>query len=166
MGESITYGDMQVKLVAEDLEMAYVMKRNLLVKSGGSEEREVTHVHFQGWEDWQLPTGNSRDSLAELVEQAADYVTINSAKTGNDRERLLVHCRAGIGRTGTSISLINSVIGIEEQLKAGVQDPQLSIFSIVRRLREQRIWMVQTDDQYAYIYEFLKTTKGKWINRQ
>lgn len=38
-------------------------------------------------------------------------------------------------------------------------DPQLSIFSIVRRLREQRIWMVQTDDQYDYIYVFLRNSK-------
>jgi len=73
----------------------------------------------------------------------------------------LVHCRAGIGRTGTTLTLINSIIAIKEQLKQGITDPQLSLFSIVRRLREQRIWMVQTDDQYKYLYEFFKTSK--WV---
>lgn len=81
-------------------------------------------------------------------------------KTGDsDWKRLLVHCRAGIGRTGTTITLINSVIAIKEQIAVGVRDPQLSLFSIVRKLREQRIWMVQTEDQYLYCFEFLRTTK-------
>ena len=73
---------------------------------------------------------------------AADYVTSNHAKSGEDRERLLVHCRAGIGRTGTTVAILNSIIAIKEQMKLGITSPQLSIFSIVRRLREQRIWMV------------------------
>ena len=55
------------------------------------------------------------------------------------------------------MSLVNCTIAIKEQLKAGITDPKLSVFSIVRRLREQRIWMVQTDDQYEYIYEYLRT---------
>ena len=111
-----------------------------------------------------MPTGDSRSNLAVLIDQASDYVTANSKKTDAERQRLLVHCRAGIGRTGTTISLISAVIAIKEQIKVGIVDPHLSIFYIVRRLREQRIWMVQTDDQYEYIYEFLRTSQ--WANQQ
>ena len=99
-----------------------------------------------------------------MIEHAADYVTENAGKTGYDRERLLVHCRAGIGRTGTTISLINLTLALRYQLSQGVADPRISIFSTVRRLREQRIWMVQTDDQYDYIYEHLRTSK--YANQQ
>ena len=66
----------------------------------------------------------------------------NARKSGDERRKLIVHCRAGIGRTGTMIALVNAVIMIKEQLMSGVQEPVLSLFSIVRRLREQRIWMV------------------------
>ena len=136
------------------------MKRDMKVRQQGSTEvRDVTHYHFQGWEDWQLPAGDSRSALASLVEQAADFVAENSQKSGSERKRLLVHCRAGIGRTGTTIAILNSILAIKGQLKQGVTSPQLCVFSIVRRLREQRIWMVQTDDQYEYIYEFLRTSK-------
>ena len=92
--------------------------------------------------DWQLPKGNSRAELATLIEQAADYVAVNARKQGTARQRLLVHCRAGIGRTGTTVSLINAVTAIKEQKAQGVADPQISVFAIVRRLREQRLWMV------------------------
>ena len=69
----------------------------------------------------------------------------NAAKSPSERSRLLVHCRAGIGRTGTTIAILNSVIALRAQVAAG-ETPYLSVFSIVRRLREHRIWMVQTDD--------------------
>lgn len=63
-----------------------------------------------------------------------------------------MHCRAGIGRTGTTIALINSVICINALVQSTIGEPHLSIFSIVRRLREQRIWMVQVPNQYEFIY--------------
>ena len=92
---------------------------------------------------------------------AADFVIANNAEQDiKKRERLLVHCRAGIGRTGTTLALINSTIAMKEQKKVGVEDPLLSVFSIVRRMREMRIWMVQTDDQYAYIYDYLKSVQS------
>jgi len=69
-----------------------------------------------------------------------------------------VHCRAGIGRTGTTIALVNSLITMKHQLAQGVAKADLLVspFSIVRRLREQRIWMVQVPNQYWFIHEFLK----------
>jgi len=46
--------------------------------------------------------------------------------------KLLLHCRAGIGRTGTTIALINTMLHL---LEKGA-DARISVFSIVRRLRE------------------------------
>mmetsp|Transcript_27206 Transcript_27206/g.36348 ORF Transcript_27206/g.36348 Transcript_27206/m.36348 type:complete len:129 (+) Transcript_27206:546-932(+) len=128
---------MQVKLNAVTQALDFAVRRDLTVTDSRTQvTREIQHYHFTGWQDWQLPEGPSRQSLSTLVEQAAAFVTANNAKVGDERQRLLVHCRAGIGRTGTTISLIHSIIGIKEQLALGVAEPSLSIFSIVRRLRE------------------------------
>ena len=51
-------------------------------------------------------------------------------------EKAIVHCSAGIGRTGTTIALTHLLAQVYAQRKIGVKDPVISIFSVVRRLRE------------------------------
>ena len=50
---------------------------------------------------------------------------------------ILVHCSAGVGRTGTFIAVD---IALEQAKKEGVVD----IAGVVNRLRKQRMKMVQT----------------------
>lgn len=77
---------------------------------------------------------------------------------------------AGIGRTGTLIAIYNTISLIEEILKRQKSKEQqnppiplsVSIFAIVRKLKEQRYMMVQTDSQYSYIYTFV----SKWIENR
>ena len=57
-------------------------------------------------------------------------------------EKAFVHCSAGIGRTGTTITLVHIIVNLCCQKNAGIEDPRLSVFSTVRRLREQRLGMV------------------------
>lgn len=66
--------------------------------------------------------------------------------------KLLVHCKKGLGRTGTALCLINSVLSLRHQ---PADKRHLSIFSIVRRVREQRKNSVQTQAQYEFIFKFL-----------
>ena len=70
-------------------------------------------------------------------------------------EKAIIHCSAGIGRTGTTISLMELLTVISAQKNAGIQDPKFSVFHTVRRLRNQRWGAVQTSSQYIFIYQFL-----------
>ena len=58
---------------------------------------------------------------------------------------VLIHCSAGVGRTGTFCCLSNSV---EQLRKTG----QVDIFSTVKNIREQRAFSVQTPEQYQFCY--------------
>lgn len=71
---------------------------------------------------------------------------IDMILSSESNEKALVHCSAGIGRTGTTIALLHLIISICAQKNAGVEDPAFSIFSTVRRIREQRLGMVQMGD--------------------
>ena len=70
-------------------------------------------------------------------------------------EKAIVHCSAGIGRTGTTIGLAHLITQLWAQKNAGVADPLISVFSTIRRLREQRYHLVQMPGQYEFIHTFL-----------
>jgi protein tyrosine phosphatase len=55
-----------------------------------------------------------------------------------DNERAIVHCSAGIGRTGTTISLMEIIIKLHAFKNAGILNPEISVFNTVRKLREHR----------------------------
>lgn len=61
--------------------------------------------------------------------------------TSDQKEKVIVHCSAGIGRTGTTICLAHNIVHLWAQRNSQVT-PKLSVFSTVRRLREQRLGMV------------------------
>ena len=71
---------------------------------------------------------------------------------------MLLHCSGGVGRTGTFVSLFNIRATLnyfkENEKNIAREDMKISIFGIVRRLREQRWRMVFVVDQYEFIYRF------------
>lgn len=124
--------------------------------------RTITHTHFKGWPDFEAIVQESEPQFRKLVAEHVDFVLeqvgVLMSDTPEKAQKLLVHCLAGRGRTGTIISIINALVSIKAQLAAGIDlaDVKLSIFSIVRRLREQRYWSVQDPSQYQLIYNTIK----------
>ena len=143
------------KITLQSLEQErYLTKRTLLVENSETGyEKELTHYHFSGWPDFELPKDRSEKTLNKVLDIAVAYVTKNAAE--KVKEKLLVHCRAGMGRTGTFTTLLQSCIVVNSQLARGVKDPVLSIFSIVRRQRMQRCYFCNEDDQHEFIYHML-----------
>ncbi len=60
----------------------------------------------------------------------------------------MVHCSAGVGRTGTFIAMAICKKIIDEK-------DEISVFELVRLLREQRWGMVYTFSQYEYLYDYV-----------
>ncbi|CAH1775088.1 unnamed protein product [Owenia fusiformis] len=99
--------------------------------------RIVQQFHFTSWPDHRAP-GQTTQLLAfrRRVRQH------ESTRTGP----LIIHCSAGVGRSGTFIA-------IDQLLEQAKTEEQVDIFNTVQLLRTQRVNMVQTLDQYIFVYD-------------
>ncbi|GMR36608.1 hypothetical protein PMAYCL1PPCAC_06803, partial [Pristionchus mayeri] len=119
-----------------------VIRRSLVVK-GKDGDRTVTQFQFLGWPDHGCP--DQADAVLSLLKMADE----EAAK--HPEAPLVVHCSAGIGRTGTFIVL--DVILHEIMLNEG--DYDIDVTHTLTEIREQRQGMVQTEPQYKFIYKAL-----------
>ena len=115
----------------------------------GSESKIVWHFLFAGWADYSKPEGEDCEALLELIR-------ISGSKSGPDNPRV-VHCSAGVGRTGTFIALDHLLQELESGQLLDVTDPDEDpVFDTVDHMREQRMMMVYNDMQLQFIYEVLR----------
>lgn len=104
------------------------------------ESLNTTQLHYIGWPDHGVPSGDSSQEFKYLLDH---FIRFMVEKPG---EKAIVHCSAGIGRTGTTIALMTMILNIYAQRNKGEDNPFVSVFGTVRRLRERRLGMVQTID--------------------
>jgi protein tyrosine phosphatase len=72
--------------------------------------REIRQLHYDGWPDHGVPSGISIDSFVQMFE-IFTYMLLTSEST----EKAIVHCSAGIGRTGTTIGLTHLLVSLWAQ---------------------------------------------------
>jgi protein tyrosine phosphatase len=76
---------------------------------------KVKQIHYTGWPDHGLPTGTSIEDFTLMLNELIDMLLNSEAS-----EKAIIHCSAGIGRTGTTIALAHLLINICSQLNQGV----------------------------------------------
>lgn len=123
-----------------------------LLLTFGDETKVVWHYLFGGWADYSKPMGEDREGLLELIR-----VTLEKSKSADNPR--IVHCSAGVGRTGTFIALDHLLreLKTDALLTNHNSDPRAdAVFETVNSLREQRMLMVYNEMQLDFIYEVLK----------
>ncbi|PYH35929.1 tyrosine protein phosphatase PTP1 [Aspergillus neoniger CBS 115656] len=115
----------------------------------GTESKIVWHFLFAGWADYSKPEGDDRDALLQLIKLSGSKCT-----PANPR---IVHCSAGVGRTGTFIALDHLLQELESGQLLEATDPDIDpVFETVNQMREQRMMMVYNEMQLQFIYEVLR----------
>lgn len=115
----------------------------------GSQSKIVWHFLFAGWADYCKPEGSDRDALLDLIK-------LSASKCSPENPRV-VHCSAGVGRTGTFIALDHLLRELESGQLLQVTGPESDpVFETVNQMREQRMMMVYNEMQMQFIYEVLR----------
>ncbi|CAI9729418.1 phosphatidylinositol phosphatase PTPRQ [Octopus vulgaris] len=134
--EPVYFGDLVVQLKSESNLSDYVIR--IMDVNMGETTKEVKQFHFLKWPDFGCPQNTSL--LINFVQ------TIRTHMPYTDTGPTLVHCSAGVGPTGTFIVI--------DRLLQHIQcHHEVDIFGLILELRKYRPNMVQTEDQYVFIYQ-------------
>ncbi|XP_071530896.1 tyrosine-protein phosphatase 10D-like isoform X2 [Panulirus ornatus] len=135
--QPVYYGDIQVTILNESHFPDWNVTEFRVCK--GEICRIIQHFHFTTWPDFGVP-----DPPQTLVR----FVRSFRERVGPDQKPIVVHCSAGVGRSGTFISLDRILFSIRTC-------DYVDIFGIVYEMRRERVWMVQTEQQYICIHQCL-----------
>ncbi|CAJ1060921.1 receptor-type tyrosine-protein phosphatase C [Xyrichtys novacula] len=129
-----------VKLNSEENCPDYTIRHlSLTNKREKNSEREVTHIQFISWPDHGVP--GEPHLLLKLRRRVNAFKNFFSGP-------IVVHCSAGVGRTGT-------YIGIDAMMEGLEAEGRVDIYGYVIQLRRQRCLMVQVEAQYILIHQAL-----------
>ncbi|XP_077191214.1 receptor-type tyrosine-protein phosphatase V-like isoform X2 [Paroedura picta] len=131
-------GQMTIHLLAQNFADEWTTREFKLQHAGLQEERRVTHLHYTAWPDHGIP--ESTTSIIAFL----DLVRVHM-QNAKDSGPTLIHCSAGVGRTGTFVALDRLL----QQLK---HEKKVDVFNTMYSLRMSRHVMIQTLGQYIFLH--------------
>ncbi|XP_056338459.1 receptor-type tyrosine-protein phosphatase O [Oenanthe melanoleuca] len=135
--DPVAYGDITVEMLSEEEHTDWVYRSFRI--SYADEVQDVMHFNFTAWPDHGVPTTNAAESILQFVQMVRQ-------KSAKAKGPMVIHCSAGVGRTGTFIAL--------DRLLQHIRDHEfVDILGLVSDMRSYRMSMVQTEEQYIFIHQ-------------
>ncbi|XP_039991340.1 receptor-type tyrosine-protein phosphatase H-like [Xiphias gladius] len=133
------YGELLVTIRSDQNEPNWNLRKFSVKHKNTSEERTVKHFHFTAWPDHGVPQST------EVLIQFRGMVRWHIEREGAGAPTV-VHCSAGVGRTGTIIALDVLLQQLDKKRAVGIN-------AFVHKMRLSRPYMVQTESQYVFLHQ-------------
>ena len=133
------YGNVKVEMKEERILCNYCIRTFLVSSTISGDERVVRHFQYLQWPDPGVP--ENPGPVLSFVRRVKSHQQPGSGPT-------LVHCSAGIGRSACFIA-------IDAMLERLKHDSMIDIYGYITMMRSQRNFMIQTDEQYAFVYDVI-----------
>jgi len=129
-----------------------------LVQASSKHRRVISHLHFTDWPDHGVP--HDPKNFLEFLEELESARQTVSLRHGQEVQPVVVHCTAGVGRTG--------VVILTDLMIACLQSNQrINILKSLIHLRCQRMLLVANFGQYRFVYttliHFIKNSRLIWV---
>ena len=134
------YGNegIKVSLLSREIKNCYFYSK-LELSLEGNPPREIHHLQYKGWGDYEVPDSAATEFF-EFLKESRDLFESYPGPP-------IVHCSAGVGRTGTFI-LADVILEIAKERKS----LNVDVKGVLENLREQRMWLVQTPEQIRFCF--------------
>ncbi|QDS77977.1 hypothetical protein FKW77_001967 [Venturia effusa] len=165
INEEDEFGDgfiatLTLKNITDDKATSSTIREMELTTADG-QTKKIWHMLFGGWPDYSIPEGEDINGLVRLVDFSASK---NPIITGtNSSAPRVVHCSAGVGRTGTFIALDWLLAEFREGRFDNIEQDKDPIADVVDELRGQRMMMVQGEQQFFFLYDVMRQL---WLDRK
>lgn len=133
------YGELVISKTSENTESSWTLREFKVKHKKDSEERFIKHFHFTAWPDHGVPQGT--EVLIHFRRLIRQHIESEGSKAPT-----VVHCSAGVGRTGTIVALDVLLQQLEREGAVGIN-------GFVHKMREHRSHMVQTESQYIFLHQ-------------
>ncbi|XP_046327998.1 tyrosine-protein phosphatase non-receptor type 4-like isoform X5 [Haliotis rufescens] len=135
--ETEDFGALQITCVKEEETPSFAFREFNLTHVETSEERHIRHMQYIAWPDHGVP-----DDPSDFLE----FVMKVRQNRSGMVEPTIVHCSAGIGRTGVLITMETAMCRVE------ARQPVYPLI-VVKEMRDQRAMLIQTSSQYKFVCE-------------
>lgn len=139
-----------ISVEKEEKMNGYILRKIKLFNKSLKKERIINQIHYISWPDHGIPKSegnNVFDIFLEMIKRVDIF---------RDNKPIIIHCSAGVGRTGVFLNMYYLYNEIIQQIDNKEYEIKFNIFNLARKLKEMRILLVQTEIQYHFLYSFVK----------
>jgi len=131
------YGSIDVLMEEEEF-LEFAIKRIFLLCHNSGKSRKVCHWQYTDWPDHGVP--NNPEDFLNFFHNVRQQLS--------PPEPVLVHCSAGVGRTGVTICLDSCMAMLEQRIS-------VNPITIVQKIRNQRCMMIQNSSQFEMLLKLI-----------